>query len=71
MKRNSPRCLYDNRFEGFLCDTEMSVLGTLYNNYLGDTRTTTSEAWQREISIMRDVVSKCGLVDWTGILFRI
>lgn len=56
MSRN-PRCLYDNSFQAFLRDTEMSVLGVLHNNYHGDTRTTTTEAWKEEIAIMREVVS--------------
>ena len=56
MSRN-PRCLYDNSFQVFLHDTEMSVLGVLHNNYHGDTRTTTTEAWKEEIAIMREVVS--------------
>ena len=56
MNRN-PRCLYNNSFRAFLHDAEMSVLGALHNNYHGDTRTTTTEAWKEEITIMRDVVS--------------
>ena len=55
--RNNPRCLYENSFPSFLRDTEMSVLGVLHNNYHGDTRTTTTEAWKEEIAIMREVVS--------------
>ena len=54
---HNPRCLYDNSFQAFLHDTEMSVLGVLHNNYHGDTRTTTTEAWKEEISTMREVVS--------------
>ena len=56
MIRN-PRCLYNNHFSAFLRDTESSVLGTLYDNYHGESRTTTTDAWKTEISIMRDVVS--------------
>ena len=56
MSRN-PRCLYDNSFQAFLHDTEMSVLGVQHNNYHGDTRTATTEAWKEEIAIMREVVS--------------
>ena len=54
-----PRCLYENSFTGFLYEPDMSVLGTLHNNYHGEARTTTTEAWEGEISIMRDVVSRC------------
>ena len=55
---DNPRCLYENSFAAFLQDTGMTVLGKLYNNYHGDTRTTTTEAWEREISIMQGVVSE-------------
>ena len=53
----SPRCLYENSFQGFLSETEMSILGTLVDHYHGEARTTTLEAWRNEISIMRQVVS--------------
>ena len=55
---NNPRCLYDNTFEGFLHDPEDSVLGILCSHYHGDTWTTTREAWQDEISIMRSMISR-------------
>jgi len=38
-------------------NAEYSLNGVLHNNYHGDTRTTTTEAWTEEISIMREVVS--------------
>lgn len=56
---NSPRCLYDNSFSGFLQDTEMSVLGELNAHYHGDVRTTSRDAWEAEITIMRDALSRC------------
>ena len=55
---HNPRCLYDNSFQAFLHDTEMTVLGVLHNNYHGDTRTTTTEAWKEEISVMQGVISR-------------
>ncbi len=61
--KNNPRCLYNNTFAGFLADTEMSVLGSLCDNYHGDARTTTREAWKGEITIMRDVVARIGVPD--------
>ncbi len=54
---SNPRCLYENSFAAFLSDAERSVLGTLCDNYHGDTLTTTREAWKTEISIMRDLLS--------------
>lgn len=55
--RSNPRCMYDNSFSGFLHDPDMAVLGVLHDNYHGDSRTTTTEAWKEEIRIMRSVVS--------------
>ncbi len=60
----SNRCLYDNSFVGFLSQDEKAVLGTLVDNTHGEVRTTSLEAWNGEISIMRDVLS--GLVDKNG-----
>ena len=57
---SNPRCLYESSFASFLHDTDMSVLGILHENYHGDTHTTTTEAWSSEISIMREVIYKCG-----------
>ena len=60
MMGDHPRCLYDNSFAGFLSETGMSVLGTLVDHYHGEARTTTIEAWNGEISILRDVLSRFG-----------
>ena len=54
----SNRCLYNNSFSGFLSDQESTILGRLFENYHGDTRTTTRDAWEGEISIMQDVLSR-------------
>lgn len=56
---NHVRCLYNNSFTGFLCDSEMSILGKLCNDYHGNTLTTTREAWIEEISIMRELLLQC------------
>lgn len=56
--RSSARCLYDNTISGFLTETEISVLGSLCDNYHGTALTTTREAWKSEISIMKQVVSQ-------------
>ena len=55
---NNPRCLYNNSFSDFSADTELSILGSLCDNYHGDARTTTREAWKAEISIMKDTLSE-------------
>ena len=54
---DNPRCLYENSFAAFLHDAERSILGALCDNYHGDARTTTREAWKAEISIMQDTLS--------------
>lgn len=54
----SPRCLYDNDFVSFVQENSMSILGTLTDNYHGDTRTTTREAWKEEIAILKDTITK-------------
>lgn len=56
----NPRCLYNNSFAAFLRDSAMSILGALCNNYHGEVRTTTREAWKAEIDIMQEVLSQCG-----------
>ena len=48
---NNPRCLYENSFPVFLNDSEMSILGALCDNYHGDARTTTRDAWKDEIPL--------------------
>ena len=57
MQNNSPRCLYDNSFSYFVNSKNMTVLGTLCDNYHGDANTNTREAWKAEISIMQDLLS--------------
>jgi len=56
---DNPRCLYNNSFTAFISDTEMSILGILCNNYHGEARTTTIEAWKGEIIIMQKTLSRC------------
>lgn len=54
---NNPRCLYNNGFEEFLCDSETSVFGLLCDQYHGEALTITREAWKEEISIMQNMIS--------------
>ena len=56
---NHPRCLYHNSFAGFLCDSDMAILGELCDRYYGNTQTTTIEAWKEEIGIMQETVKCC------------
>ena len=58
--RNNPRRLYDNSFSEFLKDTDTSILGEICDNYHGDARTTTREAWKAEISFMRETLTQLG-----------
>ena len=57
---NNPRCLYNNSFYGFLSDTETTILGTLCDNYHGDAKTTTRDAWKGEITVMQKTLSCLG-----------
>lgn len=58
MVKNSNRCLYNKNFSGFLNEPDMSILGTLNDNYHGEANTPTREAWKGEIIIMKDVLSR-------------
>ena len=55
---DNPRCLYDNSFAGFLDDSAMTVFGNLCDHYHGNAPTTTRDAWQDEITIMRGIISR-------------
>ncbi|MBQ7280297.1 MAG: hypothetical protein IJR13_06225 [Bacteroidales bacterium] len=52
----SNRCLYVASFGDFVNQDAMAVLGTLHNNYHGDTLTTTDEAWMGEIRLLQQVL---------------
>ena len=52
----SNRCLYNASFAEFLSQEPLAVLGTLHNNYHGDSLTTTDEAWMGEITLMQQVL---------------
>ena len=55
---DNTRCLYNNSFSSFLSEAETSVFGTLCNNYHGDARTTTREAWTEEIIIIKQTLQQ-------------
>lgn len=52
----SNRCLYDAEFYEFLQKEPLAVLGTMHNNYHGESLTTTDEAWMNEIVLMKHVL---------------
>ena len=58
--KSSPRCLYNNSFSNFLSENDTSILGTLCDNYHGDAKTTTRDAWKGEITVMRNVLLQLG-----------
>ena len=62
--KKSPRCLYDNGFDGFINEYDNSILGTLCENFHGIAKPTTIDAWSGEISIMQETLSR--LTDGDG-----
>lgn len=55
--RNNPRCLYQSSIADFLIEDENAIFGALSREYHGETLTTTREAWESEISILKRVLS--------------
>lgn len=56
MKHN-PRCLYSNSIANFVVGDEDAIFGALSREYHGETLTTTREAWDSEIAILRLALS--------------
>ena len=52
------RCLYSSGIKRFLDLENNSIFGTLCSGYHGDAPTTTRDAWQGEISVMKDILSR-------------
>ncbi|MFA6829986.1 MAG: DNA/RNA helicase domain-containing protein [Bacilli bacterium] len=52
------RCLYNDDIENFLKEENEYILGFNSNNYNGSLQSTQIEAWDGEISILKDVLSK-------------
>ena len=50
------RCLYSATFKEFLQQDCLAVLGSLHNNYHGETLTTTNDAWTGEIELLQNVL---------------
>ncbi|MCQ2795787.1 MAG: DUF2075 domain-containing protein [Bacilli bacterium] len=51
------RCLYNSSIDEFLNADEKSIFGTLCSNYHGEALTTTREAWNNEITILKQVLA--------------
>ena len=50
------RCLYNSSFTDFLNTDDNTIFGVLCDRYHGEALTTTREAWESEISIMKDIL---------------
>ena len=50
------RCLYKASFGSFTNDNANTILGILHSNYHGETLTTTTEAWEGEITLLQEVL---------------
>lgn len=61
----SPRCLYNNSFTSFLNEEDHAILGKLCDSVHGVVLTTAMEAWNGEIEIMQDVISRLENKDGT------
>ncbi len=55
--KKSPRCLYQNSVASFVLEDEDAIFGALSREYHGETLTTTREAWEAEIAILRLALS--------------
>ena len=55
--KKSPRCLYQNCVASFVLEDEDAIFGALSRQYHGETLTTTREAWEAEIAILRLALS--------------
>ena len=57
------RCLYNSSFENFINSDNDSILGELNRKVHGVVLTTSMEAWESEISIMKDAISSLSTDD--------
>lgn len=55
---NTNRCLYNSSFQEFIKADDKAMLGCLCENYHGEALTTTMEAWEEEIKLMKDVLRR-------------
>lgn len=54
---NNTRCLYNNSISSFLYEEAKSIFGELCENYHGEAGTTSRDAWNEEILIMKESLS--------------
>lgn len=52
----SPRCLYENDICSFIGEDNDAIFGMLCKSYHGDAPTTTRDAWEKEIEILKNVL---------------
>ena len=52
----SPRCLYENDICSFTGEDNDAIFGMLCKSYHGDAPTTTRDAWEKEIEILKNVL---------------
>ena len=58
MMKKASRCLYNNSFDGFINESDQSILGILCQNFHGDIGTTSRNAWEEEILIFKQLLLK-------------
>lgn len=56
MMKKASRCLYNNSFDGFINESDQSILGILCQNFHGDIGTTSRNAWEEEILILKQLL---------------
>ena len=54
---NSTRCLYNRTLEGFCLESSDSISGKICGRYNGNLTAPAIEAWNEEISVMKQVLS--------------
>ena len=52
----SVRCLYNSSISDFISNSNAEILGNIVSSYHGSSLTTTNEAWEEEIRILKEVL---------------
>lgn len=52
----SVRCLYNSNISDFISNSNAEILGNIVSSYHGSSLTTTNEAWEEEIRILKEVL---------------
>lgn len=58
MEKKTSRCLYNESFECFLREENSSIVGKLHSRYHGAALTTTNDAWNGEIVVMKETLAQ-------------